>query len=561
MKWNYLISLTQTTDNEFALMAVNPDTVTDICVAPMVDATWGQEDACGYDCFNMYTPNNNPCGCVATTLAQIMRYHQYPVEPNDDDPDGADGKKKFLILWGDEEWLYIQTMSLRGGDGNGGPYKWNRMPNVPSCNTTSTQRQAIGAICYDAGIACNMFYTPWGSGAFLDDARNALLDVFSYSNAIEGCYDPNDVKNVPMGILKKMINPNLDAGNPVFFGILDDQDSLGAHSILCDAYGYNASTMYHHLNMGWDSMPTEYKQMWYLLPDISWGIGYSYDIITSCVYNIFTTEKGEIISGRIFDGMGNTVEGVTVTAQIKGGKPNTAVTTVSTDTGIYAFKGLNSETTYTITAQKEGYEFEPTEATTGKSENGTVNCGNVWAVNFGGESDSVTIGDGKISWIYPLYTSYCDARTQVIYLADEIIKTGSINSLSLNVTKAPGQTLENWTIRMKHTSLDKYTNSDCSFETDGWTVVYQNDESIDSTGWYKFDLQTPFAYNGTDNLMIDFSFNNETGSSNGMCKVSSSGVKRSAYNSAYNDLGDPLDWQDDARSHLNVPDIIITFSE
>ncbi len=574
MKWNYFISLGEASEGEFGLMAEDADTVTDIRVAPLVTAIWGQRDACGYDCYNYYTPNKYPCGCLATTLAQLMRLHQYPTEPNDDDPNETDGKRKFLIEWFDthSSSLITEPMLLRGGDGNGGPYQWDKMPNVPSCNSTVIERQAVGNICYDAGIACDMLYTEFGSSSNMNDAKLALLDVFNYGSAIEGCYDTNDVKNIPGENLEKMINPNLDAGNPVIFGIFDETEEEFGHAVLCDGYGYNASTIYHHLSMGWDMMPTEARQMWYLLPDISieyswredWWIYtliYDYDIITSCIYNIFTTETGEIISGRIFDSLGKLVEGASVTAQIKGGNSDTAVTTLSNSNGIYALKGLDSDTTYTITVEKEGYEFEPVEAATGKSENNSINCGNLWGVDFGGESDSVTIGAGKISWIYPMYTSYHDARTQVIYLSSEIGRAANIIDLSLDVTTVPGQILENWTIRMKHTNLSKYSDEKLSLEADGWTVVYQNNESIDNTGWHKFEFQTPFAYNGTDNLLVDFSFNNDTSTSNGLCRVSSPGGKRSAYAASYNLDGDPLDWQGKARIHLNVPDVILTFSE
>jgi hypothetical protein len=335
---------------------------------------------------------------------------------------------------------------------------------------------------------------------------------------------------------------------------------LGGHAVLCDGYGYNTSTIYHHLNFGWADMPTWARQMWFLLPDITYGASYDYDIIGTCVYNIFTTEKGEIISGRLFDTQGKLVEGASVTAQIKGGNSNTAVTTVSSSSGIYALKGLNSDTTYTITVEKEGYDFEPDEATTGKSENNSFNCGNVWGVDFIGESDSVTIGAGKISWIFPIHSGYPNARTQVIYLESEIGKAGNIISLSLEVTTVPGQILENWTIRMKHTSLSKYSSDNCSLEADGWTIVYQNNESIEDKGWHNFEFQTPFAYNGTDNLLVDFSFNNDTSTSHGLCRVSNPGGKRSAFAYSYNELGDPLDWQGKVSSNINVPDVILTFS-
>ena len=563
MKWNYLLSLAEVSEGEFGLLAVDPETVSDICVAPLISAIWGQSDACGRDCFNMYTPNKYPCGCIATMLAQVMRLHQYPTEPNDYDPNEPDGKREFLIEWFDTHSLSFVTepMLLRGGDGNGGPYQWDKMPNVPSCNTTLIERQAVGAICYDAGIASNMFYSEWGSSAFMDDARRALVDVFNYSSAIEGCYDTNDIKNIPSEILEKMVNPNLDAGNPVFFGIHDEQELMAGHAVLCDGYGYNTSTIYHHLNFGWADFPTWARQMWFLLPDITYGASYDYDIIGTCVYNIFTIEKGEIISGRLFDTQGNPVEGASVTAQIKGGKSNTAVTTVSSSSGIYALKGLNSDTTYTITVEKEGYDFEPAEATTGKSENNSFNCGNVWGVDFEGYSHAVTIGAGKISWICPMCTGSQVARTQVIYLASEIERAGDITGLALEVTTVPGQILENWTIRMKHTNLSKYSSDNCFLEADGWTVVYQNNESIDNKGWCKFEFQTPFEYNGTDNLMVDFSFNNSTSTSHGLCRVSSPGGKRSAYAASYDQQGDPLDWQDEVNSHNNVPDVKLTFSK
>jgi len=160
-----------------------------------------------------------------------------------------------------------------------------------------------------------------------------------------------------------------------------------------------------------------------------------------------------------------------------------------------------------------------------------------------------------------MYSSYHDARTQVIYLASEIGRAANIIDLSLEVMTVPGQILENWTIRMKHTNLSGYSSDSCSLEADGWTVVYQNNESIDNTGWRKFEFQTPFAYNGTDNLLVDFSFNNDTSTSNGLCRVSSPGGKRSAYAESWNIDGDPLDWQGEVRIHRNVPDVILTFSE
>jgi len=175
---------------------------------------------------------------------------------------------------------------------------------------------------------------------------------------------------------------------------------------------------------------------------------------------------------------------------------------------------------------------------------------------------TITIGTGTGTWSYPMYTYYHDSRTQVIYLAEEIGMPCSITALALYVETLPGQTMNYWTIRMKHTSLDSY--STYSFESTGWTpiYVYQANETISGTGWQTFVFSEPFEYNGTDNLMIDFSHNNTSWSSSGSCRYSNPGGTRSIY--AYTDsgYGDPLDWEGSTsptvNGSANVPNIQLT---
>ncbi len=157
-------------------------------------------------------------------------------------------------------------------------------------------------------------------------------------------------------------------------------------------------------------------------------------------------------------------------------------------------------------------------------------------------SDEVAVGSGTGGWDYPFHTFYHDARTQVIYLASEIDTPGMISSLSLDVSYTPilGLIMNNWTIRMKHTALSSYTSG--SWESAGWTTVYQNNQNISSTGWVKFVFSTMFNYNGSDNLMIDFSFNNSSFSSSGECKYSNQAVNRSVYHATDSGYGDPLTW-------------------
>ena len=171
----------------------------------------------------------------------------------------------------------------------------------------------------------------------------------------------------------------------------------------------------------------------------------------------------------------------------------------------------------------------------------------------------VTIGAGTAEWDYPMHTYYHDARTQVIYLASEIGGPSSIDSLALYVAVAPPQTLGAWTIRMKHTALDAYTSP--AWESTDWTTVYQNDETVSATGWVTFAFTTPFNYNGTDNLIVDFSHNNTSYTTNGACRYSTPGGNRTIYYRTDSGYGDPLTWAGTTPTPYvteNVPNIVLT---
>jgi hypothetical protein len=159
-----------------------------------------------------------------------------------------------------------------------------------------------------------------------------------------------------------------------------------------------------------------------------------------------------------------------------------------------------------------------------------------------GPPTTTTIGTGTDTWNYPLRTYYHDARTQVIYLASELGPARTITAAALDVTTIPGQVMENFTVRMKHTSLSSYATNSWEGPASGWTTVYQANETISVTGWRTFTLTTPFDYNGTSNLMVDFSFNNSSYSSDGASRYTDRGADRSIYYYTDSGYGDPLNW-------------------
>ncbi len=583
---------------------LGPSSVSDVRIAPLTQSTWGQTTVGDYiggiTCYNYYIINNWPIGCVAAAMAQLMRYHEYP------------------------------------------GYVWSNMPLQPDSSITLTERQAIGALCYHAAESVNTTYgpPPGGSSASPSDAKQALQDTFYYSNSIYGW---NNNNNIGAG-LNWMINPNLDADYPV---ILSVEGPTSRHAVVCDGYGYNTSTIYHHLNMGWSGT----DNAWYNLPSID--AYYTYNSVDGCIYNIFTSGSGEIISGRVVDMGGSPISGVKITAT--GGGTYHATTNIR---GIYALVNVPSNTNFTVSASKPPHTFTNQNASTGMSSDWSSTSGNAWGVNFvsqsatpptaysqtvsafsgaieaitltatdegqpnppgqlsyiiaslpgygtltdpgateittvpytlvnngntvdywscpyfagqdsfdfkandggtppqGGDSEPATVTINVNNVIYttfepqtnlyaswPINTYYHDQRTQVIYLSGEIGDAKTITDLALDIYQAPGQILNNWTIRMKHTSRSAYVSYPL-FETSGWTTVYQSNESISSAGWRNFHFQNVFEYNGTDNLLIDFTYNNSYYTTESYCMVSNMGSDRVLMSFCDSTYGDPLNWTD-----------------
>ncbi len=330
----------------------HPAGFSDERVPPLTQTQWGQEDAGNNTCYNMFTPDNRACGCGATALAQLMRYYNYPT--------AGIGQHGFVTF---EDGKQIWAIT-RGGDGYGGPYNWNDMVLAPNGTTSYLQRQAIGFLTFDAGAAQNMHYDITISSSILG-GKYPLMNTFMYSNTKWGF---NSNNSLPITSLYQMMNPNLDAAMPV---VLGGGGPKGGHFWLADGYGYALSTLYHHLNLGWDGA----WNLWYNLPNIDSNP--AMNVIDECWYNIYTSGVGEVISGRVLTPEGYPVAGATV--QATGG--GVSIQTTSNSRGIYAFTCLPAGTQFTIQA----WGLNGTASIsigTGTSQNGTVNTGNQWGQNL-----------------------------------------------------------------------------------------------------------------------------------------------------------------------------------
>ena len=206
---------------------------------------------------------------------------------------------------------------------------------------------------------------------------SALATVFQFQNTR---YAGSDYTSTPdlSPYFANIVNPDLDAGLPVLFGI---SGSNGAHEIVCDGYGYESGTLYHHLNMGFSGD----DNVWYNLPTIRLNdLGVTFNTVTGCLYNLYPTGSGEVISGRVLDATGMPVAGAIVSAM--SGTTNVATVT-SNARGIYALARVPSATDYSLTASKTGYPTTTINVTTGTSVSSTdtvtaTSAGNVWGADI-----------------------------------------------------------------------------------------------------------------------------------------------------------------------------------
>lgn len=332
----------------FSAASTTPIGIEDLRVAPLVESKWNQKEVAGKKVYNYYTPNGYCCGCVATAMAQLMRFHEYPRS--------AVTAQTFLCYIGED--FNPTNMTMKGG-----PYDWCNMPLVPAStsNISDEEREAIGRLCYDVGVSMRMSYGCNGdsSGTFGGFEFDPLKEVFHYSNAcsyvnyIDGCIPTN----IEFEAIEKLVLANLDAGFPVLLGIVGDGD-LG-HSIIADGYGYTDGMLYCHLNMGWSGL----SDYWYALPSDKEPTIDNFNCIVSVVYNIFPENRGELVTGRVVDPSGNAATNAVVLAEVHcdGGETYTTNLSVSA-TGVYSLIVPSTTCTTTLWAEDCGKSWASTNS-------------------------------------------------------------------------------------------------------------------------------------------------------------------------------------------------------
>ena len=212
-------------------------------VAPLIQTKWNQNKYYNNLCPAVSDgPNSHAyTGCVATAMAQIMKYWNYP----------SQGIGSNSYNWNS------QTLSANFGETT---YDWtNMMPYyeyyydggssatwLPADYHTSERVAAVATLMYHCGVSVNMNYggsSTGGSSASTSRVANALVTYFNYKPTTQ--YKEKD--NFTDANWITMVKAELDASRPLQYAGQDPNGSSG-HSFVCDGYD---NRDYFHFNWGW----------------------------------------------------------------------------------------------------------------------------------------------------------------------------------------------------------------------------------------------------------------------------------------------------------------------
>lgn len=207
--------------------------------------TWSQEAP-----FNSKIPNRPLVGCVGTALAEILKYHQYPVN-----------RPSSLVK-----------------EGETATYDWSNMRNDNYRNGyNAVEGDAVGTLVADAAIAIGTDFGMSSSSAFEVKVPSALITMFGYDAGVS--YKKGS--EMDRDSWDALIVNEIDENRPVLYC---GQDVSAGHAFVCDGYEMIGPTVYLHINWGWAGGADGFYASDALNPTMSKT--YNFNNLTTVVYNI-----------------------------------------------------------------------------------------------------------------------------------------------------------------------------------------------------------------------------------------------------------------------------------
>ena len=120
-------------------------------------------------------------------------------------------------------------------------------------------------------------------------------------------------------------------------------------------------------------------------------------------------------------------------------------------------------------------------------------------------ADEVVIGDTESTstqYYLPVNLYYHYSLTQQIFTAEEIGMAGTINSIAFDYAYTGGFSMENVQIYMMNVDKENFESTSDMVQISASDLVWEGTFTASATGWVTIDLDTPFAYDGSSNLLV-----------------------------------------------------------
>ena len=189
---------------------------------------WGQSSP-----YNYYTPSVNGCdhalvGCVAVAMGQVMNYWKYPV-----------------LVWSQRS-----------------QFNWCDMAESLDSHSPrfTEERDAVAFLLSICADSVDMDYGCNSSGAYMSNARDALVNKFYFSQDAELRRKLFYSDQAWIDMLKN----NIDNGYPIIYAANRYESFFNwpGHAFVCDGYSGNR----FHINWGWYGRYNGFYRLDYLQP-------------------------------------------------------------------------------------------------------------------------------------------------------------------------------------------------------------------------------------------------------------------------------------------------------
>ncbi|MFH1686662.1 MAG: C10 family peptidase [bacterium] len=209
---------------------------------PLLTSYWDQGPP-----YNAFCPTGDGglcvVGCVATSFAQIMAYHQWPLE----------GEGSHTYYWNGDQSCDGSSPGQNLTADFSDPYDWNNIVDNCYFGCEPETVLAIAELCYEVGVALHMNYGVCASGAWPSRMLTMMPQHFGYKPIMSEIHR----SDYSLTGWYAQIQQQIDQGLPAEYTIY-------SHSIVCDGYRMDGDLRQYHMNYGWANG----NNSWYTLDSL-----------------------------------------------------------------------------------------------------------------------------------------------------------------------------------------------------------------------------------------------------------------------------------------------------